>query len=108
MLVIDQAHNNGSVDLFVGDSFRVQLSENPTTGYRWHFQSHALPALRLIQDLFEASGSQPGSSGVRYWIFAADTPGSVELRLELRRSWQKQPVGTFAVTVSVKARQTQR
>lgn len=104
MLVIDQTHNNGSADLFVADSLRVQLSENPTTGYRWHLQSDGAPALHLIQDSLETPGSQPGAAGIRYWIFEAAAAGSVALRIELRRSWQPESIGSFTVTVNVRAR----
>lgn len=104
MLVIDQTRNNNAIEISVGETFRVQLSENPTTGYRWHLQTDGAPALRLVQDSFEASRSAPGGGGLRCWSFAADHPGSIELRMELRRSWQPQPVNSFGVTVSVKAR----
>jgi inhibitor of cysteine peptidase len=104
MLIIDQTQNNNAIEIPVGQTFRVQLSENPTTGYRWRFETDVAPALRLVQDTFEASGSAPGGGGLRCWSFAADHPGLIELRMELRRSWQPQPVNSFGVTVSVKAR----
>jgi inhibitor of cysteine peptidase len=104
MLVIDETKNNCAIEISVGDSFRVQLSENPTTGYRWNLQADGAPALRMAQDSFEAPGNAPGGGGLRYWNFSADHPGSTELRMELRRSWQPQPVNSFAVTVSVKTR----
>jgi predicted secreted protein len=104
MLVIDQSQNNGTVDLSVGDSLRVQLSENPTTGYRWHLQSDGAPALGLVQDSMESPGSRPGAAATRYWIFTAVAAGSVALRIELRRSWQPESIGTFGVKVNVKAR----
>jgi predicted secreted protein len=104
MLVIDQSRNNGTADLSVGDSLRVQLSENPTTGYRWHLQSDGAPALRLVEDSMESPGSRPGAAGTRYWMFTAVAAGSVALRIELRRSWQPESIGTFEVKVDVKAR----
>jgi inhibitor of cysteine peptidase len=102
MLVIDQAQNNNAIEMPVGETLRVQLPENPTTGYRWHLQTGVTPMLRLVQDSFEASGSALGGTGLRCWSFAADHAGSIELRMELRRSWQPQPVNSF--TVSVRAR----
>src|SRR5262245_13459650 len=103
MLVIDQSRNDSAADIAVGETLRIQLSENPTTGFRWQLQADGAPALRLLQDTFEASGSAPGGGGSRCWTFAADHPGSIELRIELRRSWQPQPVSRFGITVNVKA-----
>jgi inhibitor of cysteine peptidase len=104
MLVIDQTQNNATAEVHVGDSFRVQLSENPTTGYRWHLQSGATPALRLLEDSFAASQGGPGGGGLRYWTFAADKSGPVGLRIDLKPSWQPQSVETFTATINVKAR----
>jgi len=104
MLVIDQTQNNGAAEVFVGDSFRIQLSENPTTGYRWHLQSAVAPALSILEDSFEVAGSAYGSGGVRHWTFMANNPAVVALRIERRRGWQSQPVETFETTVTVRAR----
>ena len=104
MPVIDQTQNNGAAEASVGDTFRVQLSENPTTGYRWHLQSAGYSALRMIDDSFEASAGGSGAGGIRRWIFMADHPGLIVLKMELRRSWQPQPVDTFSVTIRVKPR----
>jgi inhibitor of cysteine peptidase len=101
MLVIDETQNNGAAEVLVGAPFRVQLSENPTTGYRWHLLTAGAPALHVIEDSFQASRGGPGSAGVRYWIFVADHPVATALRMELRRSWQPQPVDSFSFTVNV-------
>lgn len=106
MLVIDQAQNNGAIDVSSGDAIEVRLHENPTTGYRWHLQSDGAPALRLLQDLSEAPTASVGAGGQRSWKFVAEDPGSAELRMDLRRSWQPQSVNSFAVVVNVKARST--
>jgi inhibitor of cysteine peptidase len=104
MMVIDQTQNNGSVEVSVGASFRVQLAENPTTGYRWQLQSAGAPALRMTEDSFEAPTGKPGGGGIRYWTFVADQPAAAVLKMELKRSWQPQPVDSFSATVNVKAR----
>jgi inhibitor of cysteine peptidase len=104
MLLLDQMRNNGAVEVLVGDSFRVQLPENPTTGYRWHLQSAGGPALRVLEDSFESSQSGYGSGGVRHWTFMADHPAEVALHMELRRSWQPEHIEAFDLTVNVKAR----
>jgi inhibitor of cysteine peptidase len=104
MLVIDQMQNNGVAEVLVGDPFKVQLSENPTTGYRWRMQSAVSPGLRIVEDYFEPSSPGYGSGGVRSWTLVADKPAVVALRIERRRSWRPDPVETFNVTVVAKAR----
>jgi inhibitor of cysteine peptidase len=104
MLAIDHTQNNGNAEVHVGDSFQVQLAENPTTGYRWHIKSFGDPALRIIDDSFAASQGGYGGGGMRHWTFEADHPAVVPLCFELKRSWQPQSVEIFNVTVNVKAR----
>lgn len=102
MLVIDQKQNNGVIEVRAGDSFRLQLYENPTTGYQWHLPSPIDPALRILDDSFEGSDGGYGSGGIRRWTFVADHPSVIPLEIGLKRSWQPLPVQTFKVTVNVK------
>jgi inhibitor of cysteine peptidase len=109
MLDIDQTRNNGSAELVVGDSFRLQLGENPTTGYRWHLQRDGAPVLRMVEDSFEASPGGAGGGGTRSWIFAAEQPGAAQLSIELRRSWQpQQPASNFGIAINVKPKPDSR
>jgi inhibitor of cysteine peptidase len=108
MLVIDHTQNNGSAEVVAGDSFRLQLGENPTTGYRWHMQKDGAPALRTVEDSFEVSPGAVGGGGIRYWIFAAEQPGAAALSIELRRGWQPQPARTFSIVISVKPKPASR
>jgi inhibitor of cysteine peptidase len=104
MLVLDHSHNNGVAEVVVGDPFRVQLAENPTTGYRWHLQPIDSQAVRVSEDTFETPQTAYGSGGIRRWTFLADDPAVVTLRINLKRSWQPQAAQTFEVTVRIKAR----
>jgi inhibitor of cysteine peptidase len=104
MLKIDQAQNGSSLEVPLGDPFQVQLPENPTTGYRWQLQSAGDQALDLEEDSFERSPGGIGAGGLRCWRFQAARAGLVHLEIALRRSWQPQPIETFAITVVVKAR----
>ena len=103
MLVIDETWNNRETEVAVGETLKLALSENPTTGYWWRMPDVG-PALRIVDDLFEAPTGGPGSGGVRSWTLAADKAGTIPLQLELKRSWQPSPAQTFKVTLVVKAR----
>jgi inhibitor of cysteine peptidase len=102
MLVIDETWSHRDAEISIGDTLKIELSENPTTGYRWRMPDVG-PALRVLDDSYEAPTGGAGGGGVRRWTLAADKAGVVPLRLELKRSWQPDPAQTFAVTVVVKA-----
>jgi len=104
MLEIDQSQNGGTVDVPAGEPFRIRLSENPTTGYRWQLASPASTELRAVDDGFALSQDKPGAGGVRHWTFAADRPGVVTLHFERKRAWETNPAATFTVTIEAKAR----
>jgi inhibitor of cysteine peptidase len=103
MLVIDETWNHREAEVAVGDSLKLELPENPTTGYRWSLPEVG-PTLRILEDSYNSSTGGPGGGGVRQWTLAAEKAGAVSLQLELKRSWQPQPAQTFALTVVVKAR----
>jgi len=104
MLEIDRSQNGGTVDVPAGEPFRIQLSENPTTGYRWQLASPASTELRAVDDGFALSQDKPGAGGMRHWTFAADRPGVVRLQFDRKRAWETQAAESFTVTIDVKAR----
>jgi inhibitor of cysteine peptidase len=103
MLVIDDTWNHRDVEIAIGETLKLELSENATTGYRWRM-ADVDPALRILDESYEAPSGAPGGGGVRRWTLAADKAGKIPLQLELKRSWQPQPAQTFALTLVVKAR----
>lgn len=77
------------VTLRVGDTLRVELEENPTTGYRWQAQPVEAGVLEPASTSYEAAGEHAaGSGGTARLDFRAARPGRVTLRLELRRPWE--------------------
>jgi len=102
MLVIDQSQNGDTVDVVAGEPFRIQLYENPTTGYRWQLVSPTTAELRVVDDAFALSQDKPGGGGMRHWTFAADRPAVLALQFERKRAWETQAAETFTVTIDVK------
>ena len=86
-----------------GDTFRIELYENPTTGYRWQLASPASAAVRVVDDAFEVAQDKPGAGGVRHWTFVADRPAVVTLQFDRKRAWETQAAEIFTVTIDVKA-----
>jgi inhibitor of cysteine peptidase len=104
MLEVNEAHNGSELEMGVGESLELRISENPTTGYRWQVQSPGNPVLHLMQESYEPAREGYGSGGVRCWVFRSVLAGIAHLELERRRSWERQAVETFKVTIRVQAR----
>ena len=104
MLELDNRNNGGEVELRVGDSFELQLAENPTTGYRWTLGAPVGPILEVEGDSFAGPRQGAlGAGGARVWRFRAAREGAVRLEVESRRSWEPRAVATFTVLIDVKA-----
>jgi inhibitor of cysteine peptidase len=101
-IVVSHAESGRSVTAAVGDLIKVELSENPTTGFRWEVVSGVPDVVRALRDDYVASGAGMGGGGTRVFCFKVATTGSVEVRMELKRSWETQaPRASFAFRVSV-------
>jgi inhibitor of cysteine peptidase len=88
MQSLTEADNERTVDLRVGESVRLTLPENATTGYRWtvdHFD----------RGVVEPAGSEPhyaggavGSAGNVTFDFTAKKAGSGEVALKYWRHFE--------------------
>jgi predicted secreted protein len=104
------ADDDGStITLAVGDTIKVVLEGNPTTGYGW--TAALTPAdSGIIQQVGEPTyvpDSVPsgivGAGGTYTFTFKALAVGQVSLKLAYARPWESvPPLQTFAVTVNVK------
>jgi predicted secreted protein len=93
-----------SVSLASGEAFQVHLTENPTTGYRWHLIDLDRSILDLTLDEFQPSGTASyGAGGEHLWEFVARAPGQCFLQLAYRRRWEASSRSTksFSLRVSV-------
>jgi inhibitor of cysteine peptidase len=88
MLTLTENDNDRAVELRVGDSVHISLSENATTGYRWAIE-------HLDESLIEAIGSEPqyksgaiGSGGQVTFRFRATKAGNSEIALKNWRHFE--------------------
>lgn len=86
-----------------GRVFHVRLESTPTTGYLWQLQ--ALPSGLASEGsaVEKPSGlEQPGDSVVQVFQFHAETPGEYALVFVLKREWEREPIRTSVVSVTVR------
>ncbi|SRR5579875_1889713 len=86
-MIFTAAACGNTVAVKPGETFAVELEENPTTGYRWNFSADT--GVTLVSSSYTANpGGMIGGSGVRQFQFRADASGVSVLRGSLMRSWQ--------------------
>ena len=86
-----------------GESVRITLAENPSTGYRWRLLRDGSPVCRLAAERYEApDGARPGAPGRRCLELRVVAAGRAEIALESVRSWEPdRPARRFSVAVHV-------
>jgi len=88
MQSLTEADNNRTIELRVGDTVRVSLPENATTGFRWAID-------RLDGEVIEAVGSEShraggavGSGGEVTFTFKAKKAGADDITLKYWRHFE--------------------
>ena len=105
---VDEDDNGDTVHVLPGETIRVKLRSNPSTGFSW--------ALGPIEEgMLETSGEsefianphregEAGYGGCDIWKFKAEQSGETELSLFYARSWEdKEPAKTFRLHVVIGA-----
>lgn len=104
MQSLTEADNERTIDLRVGESVRLTLPENATTGYRWAID-------RLDRDVVEEAGSEAhpaggaiGSAGNVTFDFTAKKAGSSEVALKYWRHFEGEGSIVKRFSVRINAR----
>ncbi len=88
MLLIVEKDNGRTVDVRVGDSIRIILPENATTGYRWAVDRYDDEFVEAIATEPRYTANSIGSGGEVAFIFKGKKIGSGEIILKLWRHWE--------------------
>ena len=88
------------INLRVGDTFEVSLTETRTTGFSWSIKSAGEPVCAVVADEFANQSTTPGKSSTHQWLFKVEAPGSATIELHYRRPWQKSaPARTYTLRI---------
>ncbi|HSD06777.1 protease inhibitor I42 family protein [Flavobacterium sp.] len=99
MIVINKTFNGKKIKSKKGEAIKVQLEENPTTGYIWKIQSLDDKHIHFKEDKFEAEGDGVGAGGIKTFYFEINNEGVSDLHIVLSNSWENDPADTFNVTI---------
>jgi len=87
-----------------GRAGRIELKENPSTGYRWRLDPEAsdgLDILSISDDGHMRGENMPGAPGTHRWTVKALSPGDAEIQFVYQRSWEPAPLKTLRVEVEI-------
>ena len=104
-LTIRDAGN--TLNLKTGDTVRIVLESNPSTGYFWAEDGRPdSDVIRLVSKQFlnTAQGKNlSGAPGLMEFIYKAVGSGETGIRLSYKRPWEKKlPVSTFQLRIVIK------
>ncbi len=95
-----------AIHLKVGQTHRLELKSNPTTGYSWYptKKIEKNPIIQLVKSGYEADKAHlVGSGGTQYWEIKGKKAGNYNLTLQYKRPWEKKTkaaeVKKFVITV---------
>ncbi len=103
-LTVTQADAGKSVSLAVGQRLSVHLSEQAGTGYSWITAPDSTPLLKFEGISIGSGATMPGGTQIQVLSYSATAAGKGTLKIEYRRSWEKDqpPAKTFSIAVTVK------
>ena len=79
--------SNKTVTIKPGETFKVVLDENPTTGYNWTI--NVTPGLSIVSDTYiPPQGGLMGAGGQHEWQVKATGAGDQQLTGVYKRSWE--------------------
>ena len=95
------------VSLVAGDTLRVALASNASTGYQWTAEAQISDRGVLTQTNHQTvapTDAKPGAAGTEVWTFDAIKPGSVTLTTTYGQPWPggTKDAWTFSAAVSVR------
>ncbi len=104
--VLDSSADGTTIALSVGDTVRINLRGNPSTGYLWlEADSGDTGNLFDLSSDYESDpnpGGMVGKGGVYHIEVTALSPGDATVALENRRSGEEaEPVDTFTLHLKI-------
>jgi inhibitor of cysteine peptidase len=100
----DSATNSFTVS--IGDEFKIALSSNPSTGYKWELAEPLNEGVIHLVGSEYRNSTNPmvvGAPGEEVWTFRAVALGRAMINLQYVRPWEKNvaPVKTATYAVEV-------
>ena len=85
----------------VGDTLKIVLDANETTGYTWEIKGYDKTVIRLDKSCYKVDSKLIGAPGKQIYFFKVIDKGETDLNIIYHRSWEKgvKPVKTFNLEI---------
>jgi predicted secreted protein len=83
--IITNNSNDGIVRIQCGDEIQLELQENQTTGYSWHFDELGY---EIISERQERKSDLDGSPSTHIWIFKPKSLAENVIKMSYYRTWE--------------------
>ena len=104
MLTFAENDNGSQAEIRPGESIRISLPENATTGFSWEIDRYEEACLEATsrEPSYPATGAV-GSAGRVAFTFKGKKPGQGEIVLVHHRPWEKNqpPIAEFRIRIRV-------
>lgn len=103
MLLVLEKDNERTLDLHVGESVRITLPENASTGYRWTIDHYDEEFIEAVATEPHYPASAVGSGGKIEFVFKGKKIGAGQIRLRQWRPWagEASVIGRFSLHLNV-------
>jgi len=89
---VNEDNNGGTIRVLPGETIRVRLRSNPSTGYSWALGPLEEGMLETSgESAFEADSHREGEAGYggcEIWTFKAERSGETDISLSYERPWE--------------------
>jgi len=95
-----------SIDVIVGNKFKITMRANPTTGYKWELAA-SLDETRVKLIGSEYKKNEPtraGSGGAEVWSFLGVSEGKTSISFQYVRPWETNAAPARSETYMVNIR----
>ena len=91
-----ESDNGKTISVTRGQVVKVQLDENPTTGYRW--ATSISSGIQVTGDTYAASTSgRMGAGGVHTWTLKITGTGDQHFDADYKRSWEPGSADSYSI-----------
>jgi predicted secreted protein len=95
-LTFTESDNGKTLTVTKGQVVKVQLNENPTTGYRW--EPSVSSGIQITNDSYAASTSgRMGAGGIHTWTLRITGTGNQHFDADYKRSWETGSADNYSI-----------